>query len=93
MCCKPKYRANIIHHFIFVSFRYFFYHSSCCKDQITVLSLKFGFQDFTDPGLPKDPAEHDWFVVVVLPAQVFQCHQNCGIVVPVAHLSSKVGEI
>ena len=64
MCCKPKYRANIIHHFIFVFFRYFFYHSSCRKDQIIVLSLKFGFQDFTDPGLPKDPAEPDWFVVV-----------------------------
>ena len=51
MCCKPKYRANIIHHFIFVFFRYFFYHSSCRKGQIIVLSLKFGFQDFTDPGL------------------------------------------
>ena len=51
MCCKPKYRANIIHHFIFVFFRYLFYHSSCRKDQIIVLSLKFGFQDFTDPGL------------------------------------------
>ena len=24
MCCKPKYRANIIHHFIFVFFRNFF---------------------------------------------------------------------
>ena len=42
LCCKPKYRANIIHHFIFVLFLYFFYHSSCRKDQFTVLSLKFG---------------------------------------------------
>ena len=41
LCCKPKYRANIIHHFIFVFFLYFFYHSSCRKDQFTVLSLKF----------------------------------------------------
>ena len=42
LCCKPKYRANIIHHFIFVFFLYIFYHSSCCKDQFTVLNLKFG---------------------------------------------------
>ena len=31
-----------INHFIFVFFLYFFYHSSCRKDQFTVLSLKFG---------------------------------------------------
>ena len=42
LCCKPKYRANIIHHFIFVLFLYLFYHSFCHKDQFTVLSLKFG---------------------------------------------------
>ena len=42
LCCKPKYRANIIHHLIFVFFIYFFHHSSCCKDQFTVLILKFG---------------------------------------------------
>ena len=53
LCCEPKYRANIIHHFIFVFFLYFFNHSSCRKDQFTVLSLKFGTQDFTDPGLLK----------------------------------------
>ena len=53
LCCKPKYRANFIHHFIFVPFLYFFYHSSCSKDQFTVLSLKFGTQDFTDPDLLK----------------------------------------
>ena len=35
MCCKPKYRANIIHHFIFVFFLCFFHHSSCRKDQFT----------------------------------------------------------
>ena len=39
-----------IHHFIFVFFLYFFHHSSCSKDQFTVLILKFGTQDFTDPG-------------------------------------------
>ena len=39
LCCKPNYRANIIHHFIFVFFLYFFCHSSCRKDQFTVLSL------------------------------------------------------
>ena len=53
LCCKQKYRANIIHHFIFVLFHYFFYHSSRPKDQFTILSLKFVTQDFTDPGLLK----------------------------------------
>ena len=43
MCCKPKNRANIIYHFIVVFFLYFFYHSSCRKDQFTVLSLKYVF--------------------------------------------------
>ena len=61
-------RANImIHHFIFVFFLYFFYHSSCRKDQFTVLSLKFGTQDFNWSRSTKDPAEPHWFVVVVLP--------------------------
>ena len=59
-CCKLKYWANIIHHFIFLFFLYFFYFSSCRKDHINLLffktvlkSLKFGTQDFTDPGLLK----------------------------------------
>ena len=47
----------MIHHFIFificVFFIYFFYHSSCRKEQFTDLILKFGTQDFTDPGLLK----------------------------------------
>ena len=61
-------RANImIHHFIFVFFLYFFYHSSCRKDQFIVLSLKFGTQDFNWSRSTKDPAEPHWFVVVVLP--------------------------
>ena len=51
LCCKPKYRANIIHYFISVFFLYFFHHSSCRKDQFTVLISKFGTQDLTDPGL------------------------------------------
>ena len=42
LCCKPKYRANSIHHFIFVLFLYFFYHSSGGKDP----SLLFGKQCF-----------------------------------------------
>ena len=33
---KPKYRANLIYHFIFVLFLCFFYHSSCRKDQFNV---------------------------------------------------------
>ena len=41
LCCKPKYQSNIIHHFIFVLFLYFLYYSSRCKDQFTVLSLRF----------------------------------------------------
>ena len=31
---------TMIHHFIFVFFPYFSYHSSCTKDQFTVLILK-----------------------------------------------------
>ena len=31
------------------SFIYFFYHFSCCKDQLTVFNWKFGSQYFTDP--------------------------------------------
>ena len=42
VCIKLQLYYNIIHHFIFVFFLYFFYHSSCRKDQFTVLSLKFG---------------------------------------------------
>ena len=34
-------QAWIFYYFIFVLFLYFFYHSFCCKDQFTVLSLKF----------------------------------------------------
>ena len=32
---------DIIHHFIFAFSLYFFYHSSCRKNQLTVLILKF----------------------------------------------------
>ena len=35
-------RANIIHHFISVFSLHFFYHSSCRRDQLTVLIFKFG---------------------------------------------------
>ena len=54
---KNKVVNYTIHHFIFificVFFIYFFYHSSCRKEQFTDLILKFGTQDFTDPGLLK----------------------------------------
>ena len=66
LCCKLKYRANIIHHFIFVFFIYFFYHSSCRKDQFNVLNSRFYWSRST-----KNPANPHWFVVVVLPSQVF----------------------
>ena len=39
LCCKPKYRANMIYHFICVLFPYFFHHSSYRKDQFIVLIL------------------------------------------------------
>ena len=63
----------MIHRFIFVFFLYFFYHSSCFKDQFTVLISKFGikFKDFTDSGLLKIRLMTHWFVAVVLPSQVF----------------------
>ena len=41
----------LIHHSLLSLF--FFYHSSCRRDHSTVLILKFGIEDFTDPGLPK----------------------------------------
>ena len=46
-----KYRANIIHHFIFVFCLYFSYHSSCRKDQFTALILKFGTTNETVLGM------------------------------------------
>ena len=70
LCSKPKYRANTIHHFIFVFFLYFFYHSSCHKDQFTVLSLKFGILDFTDPGLLKIRLSLAGLLLWFLPSQV-----------------------
>ena len=51
LCYILEYRDNIILYFNFVFFLYFFHHSSCHKDQFTVLILKFGAQEFTDPGL------------------------------------------
>ena len=70
LCCKPKYWANLIHHFIFLFFLYFFYHSSCRKDHFTVLNLTFGTQDFTDPGLLKIQRTLNglslWFCIIEL---------------------------
>ena len=43
---------DIIHHFIFVFFIYFFYHFSCRKDQFTVLSLKFVKRESTVNIIP-----------------------------------------
>ena len=59
---------------IFVFFIYFFYHSSCHKDQFTV-SFKTWYSRFyrsrSTHEKNKDPAEPHWFVVVVLPSQVY----------------------
>ena len=45
-CRKPKYLENIIHHFIFVFFLDFFYHSSCRNDQFTVLNFNSTVKHF-----------------------------------------------
>ena len=53
-------------------FIYIFYHFPCRKDQFTPLILKFGIEDFINPGSTQnDPADHYWFVFVVLPSQLF----------------------
>ena len=65
-------RKNIIHHttlFLF-SFFIFFYHSSCPKDQFTVLIFKFGTQDFTDKGLLN-------IRLILTGLSLWFCLQNC----------------
>ena len=58
--------------FCFCFFIYIFYHFSVGKDQFTALILKFGIEDFINPGsTQQDPADHYWFVFVVLPLQLF----------------------
>ena len=51
--CKPKYRANIIHHFSFVLFIYFPITLPVVTIEFTVAILNFGIEDFTDPSLFK----------------------------------------
>ena len=78
---------GLCYHFIFVLLLYFFYHSSRRKDQMTVLNLKFGTQDFTDPGLLKIRWTHRFnFCRCGLPSQVpspdrysgYPCITRCG---------------
>ena len=57
--------VNYIIIIIFVFFIYFSYHSSCRKDQFTVLTLKFGYSRCYWSISTKDPADPYWFVVVV----------------------------
>ena len=58
--------------FCFCFFIYIFYYFPCRKDRFTALILKFGIEDFINPGsTQKDPADHYWFVFVVLPSQLF----------------------
>ena len=66
-----KRLRNIIRHFIFVSFLYFFYHSSCRKDQFTVLIFELKILLICWSRSTKDPAYSHWFVVMVLPSQAF----------------------
>ena len=47
--CKPKSPANIIHYYIFVFFIYFFYHSSCRKDQFYCFKLKIWWPKYVYP--------------------------------------------
>ena len=57
-----------------IGFFLFFFFFITLKDQVTVLILKFGTPNFTDPGLlnmTKDRADPHWFVVVIFPLQVF----------------------
>ena len=57
---------------LFLFFIYIFYHFPFGKDQFTALILKFGIEDFINPGsTQQDPADHYWFVFVVLPLQLF----------------------
>ena len=51
---KNKVVNYIIHNCIFVFFIYFFYHSSCRKDQFTVLNLKFTMYLFVNPIKPDE---------------------------------------
>ena len=57
-----KYNSPLYFCFLYL----FFYHSSCRKDQFNVLNSRFYWSRST-----KNPANPHWFVVVVLPSQVF----------------------
>ena len=47
-------KTNMVNYICLIFlFFIFFYHSSCRKDQFMVVILKFGTEDFTDPGLLK----------------------------------------
>ena len=56
-CCKPKYRANIIRHLIFLKFFffYFFYHSYWRKDQVYCFKFKIWYSRFYWSRSTKDP--------------------------------------
>jgi len=59
--------TNTIHQISFGFFLIFFHHSSCRKDQFTVLILKLGHKILLIQVYSRDPAEPRWFVIVVLP--------------------------
>ena len=58
--------TNTIHQIIFLFFLVFFHHSSCRKDQFTVLILKLGLKILLNNVYSRDPDDPHWFVVVVL---------------------------
>ena len=75
-------------YFCFLSL--FFYHSSCRKDHFTVLSLKFGTQDFTDPGLLKIRRTHTglslWFCL-------HKCFWYPGVIPFVSYIGACVPQV
>ena len=57
-------KYNSPNYFSFLSS--FFHHSSCRKDQFTVLILKLGLKILLNNVYSRDPDDPHWFVVVVL---------------------------
>ena len=73
-----RHKLQICYHFSYFCFLWIFllwYHSSCCiKDRFTVRSFNFKvwYWRLYWSRSTKDPVDSHWFVVVVLPSQVFR---------------------
>lgn len=73
-----RHELQICHHFIFVFSLYFFYHS-CCRikagsvSTVKSFNFKVWYWRLYWSRSTKDPVDsHHWFVVEVLPSQVFR---------------------